>query len=180
MFGKILTAAAVAIVVLIIVVLLRPDDFRVTRSAVIAAPPDAVFVQVNELRKWEAWNPWGKMDPDARMTYEGPPAGVGASYAWVSSKNEVGEGKNTIVESKPNELVRFKLEFRKPMAGTNDAEFTFKPEAGGTVVTWTMSGKMGFMGKALGLFMDCEKMVGTEFEKGLASMKSVAEAAAKK
>ncbi len=180
MFKKILLFLAVIIIVFIVAVFLQPSTFRYSRSATIAAPPEAVFPQVNELKKWEAWNPWGKMDPQAKMTYEGPPAGVGASYAWSSTNGQVGEGKNTIIESKPAELVKFRLEFMRPMAGTNIAEFTFKPEGGNTVVTWTMSGECNFIAKAFGLFVNCDKMVGDQFSKGLADMKSVVEGAATK
>ena len=170
---------AVVIGLFIIVAALRPSDFSVTRSAAIAAPPEQVFPQVNELRNWEAWNPWGKLDPNCKMTYAGPPAGVGASYAWAGN-NKIGEGRNTITESRPNEFVRFRLEFARPMKATNAAEFTFRPEGDGTVVTWTMSGKHNFIGKAFGLIVNCDKMLGSQFEKGLAQMRSLVEAAAGK
>jgi uncharacterized protein YndB with AHSA1/START domain len=162
-----------------IVVALRPADFNVTRSTTIAAAPETVFAQVNELHKWETWSPWAKMDPNAKTTYEGPAAGVGAAFAWAGNKN-IGEGRMVITESRPNELVRFRLEFLKPFKGTNAAEFTFKPQGNNTLVTWTMSGKNNFITKAVGLFMDCDKMVGSQFEQGLASMKSIVESTAKK
>ena len=179
MLKKILIALIVIVVVFVIVVALQPADFRVTRSATIAAPPAAVFAQVNDLHNWEAWSPWAKLDPNSKIAYEGPPAGVGAAFAW-SGNYEVGEGRMTITESRPNEFVQFKLDFVKPFKGTNTAEFTFKPEGNQTAVTWSMSGKKNFIMKAIGLFVSCDKMMGGFFEKGLAQMKSVAEAAAKK
>jgi uncharacterized protein YndB with AHSA1/START domain len=179
MLVPILIGLAVLVALFIIVVALRPADFRVTRSAAMAAPPEQVFLQVNVLRNWEAWNPWRKMDPQCKMTYDGPPAGVGASYAWAGN-NQVGEGRNTITESQPNQRVRFRLEFEKPMKATNTAEFTFQPDGDQTIVTWTMSGKNNFVGKVFGLIVDCDKMCGSQFEKGLAQMKSLAEAAAGK
>ena len=179
MLEKILIALGLILIVFVIVVATRPADFHVSRSATIAAPPEAIFPHVNELKKWDAWSPWMKLDPNAKSTFQGPPAGKGASMSWAGN-NEVGEGKMTISESSPNELVRFKLEFYKPMAGNCDAEFTFKPEGNQTTVTWTMTGKNNFIAKAVSLFMDCDAMVGGQFEKGLANMKSVAEAAAKK
>ena len=179
MFNIILIAIAVIVVVFVVVVSMRPADFSVTRSGNIPGLPAIVFAQVNELRKWEAWNPWGKIDPAMKSTYEGPPAGIGAINRWAGN-NKVGEGSMTITESRPNELVRFRLEFLKPFKGTSTAEFTFKPEGSQTVVTWSMSGKNNFMAKAVGLFMDCDKMIGSQFERGLADLKSVAEAAAKK
>ena len=178
MFPIILIAIAVVIVLFIIIIATRPSDFCITRMEAIAAPPGKIFPQVNVLRNWEAWNPWGKMDPNCKMIYDGPPAGVGASYAWAGN-NKVGEGRNTIVESNPNELVRLRLEFQKPFKATNTAEFIFKPDGDQTIVTWSMFGRNNFMGKAFGLFVNCDRMIGGQFEKGLAAMKSVAEAAVK-
>jgi hypothetical protein len=109
-----------------------------------------------------------------KQTYEGPPAGVGATTSWQGN-NDVGEGRMTIVESRPGELIRFKLEFFKPFAATNSAEFAFAPEGGGARVTWTMQGSNNFIGKAMGLFFDFDKMIGGDFEAGLASLKSVVE-----
>jgi len=178
MLLKILIVFAVIIVAFLVVVALQPAQFRVTRTATIAGPPQAVFPHVNELRKWDAWSPWAKLDPNAKNSFEGPSAGAGAVMAWAGNK-QVGEGRMTITESRPNERVVFRLEFYKPMAGTCDAEFTFKAEGSQTVVSWTMTGKNNFMAKAVGLFMNCEKMVGGQFEQGLAAMKSVVEAAPK-
>jgi hypothetical protein len=110
--------------------------------------------------------------------FSGPPTGPGASYSWVGNKN-VGGGRLTIVESRPNDLVRIKLEFMKPFAATNMATFTFKPAGDQTDVTWSMEGTNNYFAKALHLFMNMDRMVGGEFEKGLADMKKIAEAAPK-
>jgi uncharacterized protein YndB with AHSA1/START domain len=175
----VLGVLALLVVVFLVVVALQPSTYRVSRTALIAAPPASVFPHVNEVRKWEGWNPWGKLDPAMKLTYDGPASGQGASYAWVGN-NQVGEGKMTVTESRPNELVRFKLEFFKPMAGTSDAEFTFKPEGNNqTAVTWSMSGENNFIAKAMCLFMNMDTMIGGQFEKGLASMKSAVEATPK-
>jgi hypothetical protein len=132
-----------------------------------------VFAHVNDLHKWQAWSPWAKQDPAAENTFEGPPAGIGASLAWVGKK--VGQGRMTITDSRPNEYVRFKLEFRKPFEATNTAEFTFAPEGDQTVVTWSMTGRNNFVCKAVGLFINFDKMIGGDFEKGLADLKSMSE-----
>ena len=161
----------------VIVVAMAASDFRVVRTATIAAPPSDVFVEVNDLHKWEGWSPWAKIDPAMKQTYEGAPAGTGAIYTW-SGNDEVGEGRMTITESRPSDLIRIKLEFFKPFAATNTAEFTFKPEGNQTAVTWSMTGNNNFMAKAVHLFMNMDKMVGGQFEKGLAQMRSVVEAAA--
>jgi hypothetical protein len=177
MIKKILIVIAVIIVVFVIIVALQPAQFRIARSASISAPPPAVFEQVNDFHKWEAWNPWGKIDPAMKQTYAGARAGNGAIYTWAGN-NEVGEGRMTITESRPSELVRVKLEFFKPFAATNTAEFTFKPEGNQTMVTWAMFGDKNFMAKAVHLFMNMDKMIGGQFEKGLADMKSIVESAA--
>ena len=113
MIIKILIGLAVVIIGFIIFVALRPSTFRISRSAVIGAPPNMVFSQVNDLHNWEAWSPWAKMDPQAKSTYGGPAAGVGATFTW-SGNNNIGEGRMTITESQPNELVRFRLNFVAP------------------------------------------------------------------
>ena len=178
MLKKILIALVVLVIVFIIIVATRPDDFRVARSATIPAPSAAVFEQVNDLHKFQVWSPWAKIDPQCKVTYDGPPAGTGASFAWAGNK-EVGEGRMTITESRPGELIRFKLEFLKPFKATNTAEFDFKAAGNQTKVTWSMYGKSNFIMKAIGLFMDYDKMVGPDFEKGLANLKSVVTTAGK-
>lgn len=179
MLSSILIAIAVIVVLFVIIAAMRPDDFVVKRSGTVSAPAEVVFAQVNDLHQWEAWSPWAKLDPNAKNTYEGPTAGVGAAMVWVGN-NRVGEGRMTITESRPGKLVRFKLEFQKPFKATNIAEFTFKLEGSQTTVVWSMSGKNNFMFKAMGLFMNCDKMVGSQFETGLARLKSLAELTAKK
>ena len=176
MLEIILIAAAVVVIAFVAIVAMQPSEFRVTRSAAMAARAPEVFAQVNDLRKWDAWSPWAKLDPAAKATFEGPPAGTGAAFAWAGN-NKIGEGRMTITDSSPNKLVRFRLEFVKPFKATNTAEFTFSPEGGRTVVTWSMSGTNNFMAKAVGLFINCEKMVGGQFEQGLANMKGVVESA---
>ena len=171
-------ALAVIIAVLGIVVAIQPAEFAVARSAIMSAPPQVVFAQVDDLRKWEGWNPWQKVDPAMKLTFAGPPTGPGASYSWAGNK-DVGEGRLTITESRPNDLVRIKLEFMKPFTATNIATFTFKPEGNQTAVTWSMEGHNNYLAKALHLFMNMDSMVGGQFEKGLADMKKVAEAAPK-
>jgi len=171
----ILLALAFIALLFIIIVVGQPDEFKVSRSAKISAPPEQVFPHVNDLHAWEAWSPWAKLDPSAKNTFDGPATGGGSSMAWAGN-NKVGTGKMTITESRPGEFVRFRLDFQKPMKATNSAEFTFRPEGGQTVVVWSMAGQNSFMGKMFGLLMNCEKMCGGQFEKGLATLKTVAEA----
>ena len=171
MILTILIAVAVVLVGLVVFINSRPNSFCFTRSAAIPAPASMLFEQVNDFHKWEDWSPWARMDPDAKNSYDGPAAGVGAKFAWEGKKT--GAGAMTLIESKPDELIRIKLDFLKPMKATNIAEFTFAPTTGGTVVTWSMSGTNSFAGKAFGLIVDCEKMCGTQFEQGLENLREL-------
>jgi uncharacterized protein YndB with AHSA1/START domain len=171
MWTIILIAAAAIVVVFIIIVASRPSDFRVTRTSRIAAPVGIVFENVNDLHKWEVWSPWAKMDPNAKSTFSGSPSGPGASMAW-SGNNKVGEGRMTITDTRPTEVIHIQLEFLRPFQATNLVEFTFKPESDQTAVTWSMSGENNFMGKAFHLFVDC----GKDFEKGLANLNLASQA----
>jgi hypothetical protein len=174
MLNIILIALAAIVVALVVVVSLQPSQFRVVRNTTISGPAPAVFAQVNDFHKWEAWNPWGKIDPAMTQAYEGAPAGTGAVYSWIGNR-EVGEGRMRIIESRPSDLIRINLEFFKPFAGNSIAEFTFKPEGNQTAVTWSMTGTNNFTAKAIHLFMNMDKMIGGQFEKGLAAMKSIVE-----
>jgi uncharacterized protein YndB with AHSA1/START domain len=178
MLIPILIIVAVVIVAFIAFVASRPGDFRVTRSTEIAAPPEAIFPNVNDLHKWTAWSPWEGLDPSMQRTYEGPAAGVGAIYRWHGN-NKIGAGSMTVIESRPGELVRLRLEFLKPFKAINIVDFTFKPDGNQTVVTWTMTGKANFVCKMIGLFASMDKMCGSMFEKGLTQLNSAVSASAK-
>lgn len=171
-----LGVVASLLALLLIIVEIQPADFRVSRSATMAAPPAAVFAQVNDFHKWEGWSPWAKLDPDAKVAFDGEPAGKGAKFSW-SGNDKVGAGQQTILETRPEELIQIKLDFERPFKDTCTTEFAFKPVGDKTEVTWTMFGKRNFLGKAFSLLMDCDKMIGPDFEKGLASMKANVEAA---
>jgi hypothetical protein len=166
-------------VLFIAIVALQPSKFRVARSRFIEAPASIVFGKVNDLREFQTWSPFAKIDPQAQTRYEGPAAGAGAAFSWAGN-HKAGEGTMIITKSQRDELVRFKLEFRKPFAATNTAEFVFEPQGDKTTVTWSMSGKNNFVFKAFRLFMNCDKMVGSEFEKGLGALKSLCESSAGK
>lgn len=140
-----------------------------------AASPATVFTQVNDYHNWEAWSPWAKLDPNAKTTFEGPPTGTGATFTW-DGNDKVGSGRQTILESKPDALIKIRLEFEKPMKDVCTAQFDFKPQDDKTLVTWSMYGKTNFVGKIFCLFMNMDKMVGGDFEKGLTSLKAIVEA----
>lgn len=174
MSKKIISGLAVLIAILAVVISMQPEDFSVERSAIIAAPASTIFTQVNDMRNWEAWSPWANLDPNATESFEGPSEGDGSVMRW-SGNHEVGEGSLTITESRPDALVRFQLDFIKPFKSTSTSQFTFTPHNGGTLVTWRMHGKNNFLAKAMSLVMDCEKMMGDYFEKGLAQLQTITE-----
>jgi len=173
-----LAGLAAIIAVFVVVVATRPANFRVARTAFIAAPPSTIFGHVSNLHKFQVWSPFAKIDPEAKLTYSGPEAGKDASFAWAGNA-KAGEGSMTCTECQPNELLGYRLDFLKPFKGTNQVEFTFKPAEGSTAVTWTMTGTYNFVTKAMSVFMDCDKMCGPMFEKGLADLKQLSEAEAK-
>ena len=176
MIKKILLGLAAVIVLILILGAFQSNDFRVERSATLAASPAALFAQVNDHHKFNEWNPWMKLDPTVKNTYSGPDSGVGAACSWEGNSN-VGAGTATITESKPNELVRLRMDWREPMEGTSTVDFTFQPEGENTKVTWAMYGERGYMGKLVSLFMDCDKMCGPQFEEGLVNLGKAAAAA---
>jgi hypothetical protein len=177
MLKRILLAVAAVVVLFAGYVALQPSTLRIERSTIVVAPPAAVFAEVNDFHNWDAWSPWAKLDPNAKATFEGPSSGEGAIFHWAGNE-EVGQGRMTLVESKPDEQIKIRVDFVKPWNGTNTSEFTFKPDGPRTIVTWASSGERGFLEKAICVFMNPDKMVGGQFEKGLASLKSVAEAKA--
>jgi len=174
MLVKVLIVLAGIVVVFVVIVATRPSEYRVARTATVSAPATAVFAQVNDFHNWQAWSPWATLDPAMKQTYEGPPARTGAIYTWAGNQ-KVGEGRMTLIESRPSDLIRIKLDFLKPFAATSTAEFTFRPEGSQTVVTWGMTGERNFMAKAVHLFMNMDKMIGDNFETGLARMKAITE-----
>lgn len=174
MLVKILLVVAALIAAVLVIAAFQPSQFTVTRTTLVFAPPSAIFPEVNDFHRWQAWSPYEKVDPGMQRTFEGAPSGVGAAYGW-SGNNAIGAGKMTITESRPGELIGIRLEFFKPMAGVSQATFTFRPESGATRVTWTMNGTNGYLGKIFCLFMNMDKMVGGQFEQGLAELKKLAE-----
>jgi hypothetical protein len=174
MIIKILVALAILLVVIAVVAAFQSATYRVVRTSTVAAPPAIVFAQTNDLRKYQTWNPFGKSDPKATYVYEGPATGVGSVLKW-SSTGQTGEGTMSIVESRLNEVVRYRLIFIKPMAGTGNMALTFQTQGNQTLVTWTMDGDKSYLAKLMGLFMNMDKMMGGAFERGLAELKTIAE-----
>lgn len=171
--------AALALLVVLLLAASKPDTFSVERRIAIQAPASAIFPNLSDFHRWASWSPWEHLDPNMKRTFSGPESGVGASYAWVGN-SDVGEGRMTILESRPDEEVKVKLEFLKPFEATNTTIYRLLPISGvhGTQVVWTMEGPMPFMSKLFSMFADMDAMIGKDFETGLANLKRVSESAA--
>lgn len=176
--ARIFLTLVVIVGVLFAISLALPADYRVTRSTTIAAPASEIFPYVDDFHKWKKWTPWLDKDPAAKVDIEGSP-GKDATYKW-SGNDQVGEGEMTLIESEPNERVKMKLDFVRPMPGTADAEFTFKPDGDKTIVTWTLTGERDLIRRAFGSVVGMDMVIGNYFEKGLARMKEAVEEGAKK
>jgi hypothetical protein len=151
----------------------KTDTFHVERSVAIDAAPLAIFPHINDFRRWAAWSPYEQMDPGLAKTYSGAESGKGAIYTWTGKK--AGAGRMEIIQSDAATKVVVQLDFTKPMTTHNTAAFTLERRAGGTRVTWSMDGPTTLMSKVMGLFLSMDKLVGGEFEKGLANLKRLAE-----
>jgi hypothetical protein len=180
MIQKIALGVVAVLALLVIFVATRPAAFRISRSAAMNSPADVVFVNINDFHNWQQWSPWAKLDPTMKTTFSGPASGLGASYSWAGN-SKVGEGKMTIVDSKPSQLVTIDLEFQKPMQAKNLAVFTIKSTGDKSCdVDWTMTGENGFVGKAFAMMMDMDRMVGNDFETGLFNLRRTSEADVKR
>ncbi|CAN5913480.1 K(+)-transporting ATPase subunit F [soil metagenome] len=168
---------AVVFVVIIIGILIyastQPDSFRVQRSVTIKASPDRIFPLINDLKPWAAWSPYEQKDPAMKRSFGPITAGKGATYAWEGNRN-VGQGSMEILESAPQRVL-IKLDFLKPFEAHNTAEFTLAPKGDTTDVTWAIYGPMPFMSKVMCTFISMDKMIGKDFEQGLASLKAAVE-----
>jgi hypothetical protein len=174
MIKLIAIAVAVPVAGILLFAASRPDAFRIERSATIKAPPEKIYAQVNDLRAWTAWSPWERIDPALKRSYSGPQAGKGAAYAWEGNK-DVGSGRMEITDAVPAAKITIKLDFLKPFEAHNTAEFAFTRQGDATTVTWAMYGPSPYLSKLIGLVFNMDRMVGGQFETGLANLKSITE-----
>jgi uncharacterized protein YndB with AHSA1/START domain len=174
MFKRILLVVVVLIGALLAYAATRPDSFRVERATVIKAPPAKVFALIDDFRQWAGWSPWEKLDPAMKRTHSGAASGKGAVYAWEGN-GDVGAGRMEILETTAPSRVLIRLDFMKPFEATNTAEYTIQPEGEATRVTWAMYGPAPFLSKLMQVFVSMDKMIGKDFEQGLANLKALAE-----
>jgi len=164
---------AIVVAVVLILALTKPDVFRVQRAAAMQAPPERIFSLINDFHQWGNWSPWEHRDPAMKRTFSGNESGKGAVYAWDGNKN-VGAGRMEILDAVLPKIV-IKLDFIKPFEGHNTAEFTMLPRGGATDVTWTMYGATPLLGKVMHVFINMDRMIGKDFETGLANLKKAVE-----
>ncbi len=175
---KILKMILFAVIVLVVAILgyaaTRPGTLHVQRSASVKASPDKIFPLINDFHSWSAWSPYEKRDPAMKRTYSGAPKGDGAVYEWEGNSN-VGQGRMEITSATPSSNVTIKLDFVKPLEGHDTAVFTLEPKGDTTDVTWSMDGPTPYIGKVMGIFLNMDDMIGSDFAAGLANLKNVAE-----
>lgn len=176
MLKRVLLSLAVLLAAFAIFVATRPDTYRVVRKATLAAPPAAVFAQVADFHRWQAWSPWAHLDPAMQVTYAGEAGAVGSVYAWTGN-DKVGAGRMTLVRSQPPARLDIRLEFLRPLASTSETSFAFAPAPGGTEATWDLVGHNDYLGKLASVFLNLDSMIGGDFERGLAQLKAVVEGA---
>jgi uncharacterized protein YndB with AHSA1/START domain len=172
-----IVTAALIVAALIVAILVyaatKPSTFRYERSAAIKAAPEAIYPLINDLRSHGSWNPFDQ-DPDTKRHFDGAPSGKGSVYEWEGDR-KAGAGRIEITESVPASRVQMTLDMKRPMACHNTVEFTLRPQAGVTNVTWALYGPQPYMAKLMGTFINCDKMCGSQFELGLANLKQIAE-----
>jgi len=165
---------AVVVATVLILAASKPDIFVVQRTATIRADSGKVFPCINDFHNWAAWSPYEKIDPTMKKTFSGASSGKGAVYEWKGN-NKAGTGRMEILESSAPTKVTIKLDFLKPFEGHNTSEFTMSPKGDSTEVTWAMQGPLAFMMKVMHVFISMDKLLGKDFEEGLANLKAIAE-----
>jgi uncharacterized protein YndB with AHSA1/START domain len=174
MFKIIVTGLIVVVAAILIMAATRADTFRVERSIRVSVPPEKIFHYVNDFHQWGVWSPYEKLDPSMKRSYDGTPSGKGAVYEW-DGNGKAGKGRMEIIDSSAPTQIVIKLDFIKPITGHNRAAFDFQPVGSGTQVTWSMDGPSPYIAKVMGLFFNMDRLIGGEFETGLANLKAVSE-----
>ena len=174
MFKKLVVLLALVLGGLAAFIATRPSEFLIVRTRTFAAPPEVVFDYVSDFHRWTEWSPWEKLDPDLVRTHSGAPSGKGAIYEWSGNK-KVGKGRMEIIGEQPPNRLDIKLDFLAPFEAHNQSVMTLEPGGAGTRMVWTMNGHANFMTKLMSVFMNMDKLIGADFERGLANLKAVVE-----
>jgi uncharacterized protein YndB with AHSA1/START domain len=165
---------AIALAIVLILAAAKPDTFSVRRGTTVKAAPEKIFPLINDFHQWGNWSPYENRDPAMKRSYSGPASGVGAIYGW-DGNNNVGSGRMEILDASAPAKIVIKLDFFKPFEAHNTAEFTMLPQGDATNVTWVMHGPAPFMSKLMQVFMNFDRMIGRDFEIGLANLKRLTE-----
>jgi hypothetical protein len=173
MIKKILLVIVVLVAAVLLYATTKPETFSVQRHITIVAAPDKISPLISDFSRWPLWSPWEKLDPAMKKTLSGPATGVGSVYEWEGN-SKVGQGRMEILESTPTQI-KIKLDFLKPIEGHNITTFSLQQQGELTTVTWDMSGPNNYLAKVMQVFMDMDKMIGKDFEKGLSDLKAQAE-----
>ena len=174
MWEIVIIAVLVLIAAVLILAAMRPESFRVQRATSIGAAPDRIFPLINDFKHWSSWSPYEKKDPAMKRTFTGEQSGKGAVYEWDGNA-QVGKGRIEIIDASAPSRLTIRLDMMKPMEGHNIVDFTLEPSGAATRLTWAMRGTCGYMGKLMGLLLNMDKMIGKDFETGLANLKTLAE-----
>jgi len=174
MIMTIVSAVLVLLAALLGFAATKPDTFRVRRATSIKAQPDKIFALIEDFHQWASWSPWEKLDPAMKRAYSGAASGKGAVYEWEGNK-KVGQGRMEITDAPPPSKVTIKLDFLRPFEAHNIAELALDAKGDSTDVTWSMQGRNTLMTKVMSLFVSMDRMVGKDFEAGLANLKALAE-----
>jgi uncharacterized protein YndB with AHSA1/START domain len=174
MLNIVLLGLAAAIVVILIAAATRPDTLTVRRSTTIAAPPERIYPLLDDFQAWSTWSPWEKLDPAMKKTFAGPARGRHSSYAW-DGNNKAGAGRMEITDTSAPTRLTITLDFTRPFKAHNTVELALEPRSGATTVVWTMTGAQSFMSKLFGLFVNMDRLLGNDFETGLANLKALVE-----
>lgn len=174
MILKLLVGAFVLVVLFLTYIAFMPSELKIVRELRIAAPAEAVFAHMLDLRKANAWNPFVGLDPNAKQVYSNPTTGPGAFYEWDGS-NQVGAGRTEIIEVQAPVFVRLRLTFHRPFPGESIAEYRVRPDGNGCVASWSYEGRPSFIPRLLGIFLNMEKMMGRAFSDGLVKLKAIVE-----
>ena len=174
MFKLISIALLVIIAAILIAAATRPDSFRIERSIRVSAPAEKIFHYVNDFHQWGVWSPWEKLDPAMKRSYAGPQSGNGAVYEWQGN-GKVGQGRMEILDTSAPGHIVIKLDFIQPFEAHNRAIFNFQPVGSDTEVVWAMEGPSPYVSKLMGLFFNMDKLIGNDFERGLANLKAISE-----
>ena len=172
-FYLLLVALVLFVAVALAIAATRPKVFRIERRASMRASPDQIVTELVDFHRWQAWSPWEKLDPKIQRTFSGTPIGVGSAYAWQGT-GKVGAGRMEIRSVDPLK-VTIQLDFLKPFKAHNVAEFTLAPQGDSTELAWVMHGPQPLIGRVMGLFFNMDKLIGKDFEAGLANLKAQVE-----